>query len=680
MKRSGIVLFGLALLAASVGAPAAKRGTADGDWHTGPFFDPAYIKHWGYGDHSNGLATFSADPKVTCKGKPVIREDATNAGDNWAYFPNTGDMDLDLTNTRAFQFSFKVATGDGTPWQWSRDDVWVYFVDMSGRRAFFDGAQHRISEALKDWVDVTVPVASRVVMDSEKCGFRPAIDEDFDWTHVAWVEIHVAFGGDKSGKSIRWFSGAEFVANQPVTWWLTTLDQPDLTPTYAERIPRYNRYLPSEPIPGYNIPELVGERAKEKHWPDPGEEVTWLVHVKNAGFKRSPGTDFVCRIDTDIVLTDKVPSLDPGQEIIVKVPWAWKQGPYEFEAAVDTKHKLSEITKKNNTLTFRTDAYTLDAVCEKSIVEPLNHIANWYNSFCFENWMTGATVDKLNGLFRHSKYDFATNGAEVSVRLDKIFLVDEIPDDGAKIVEIHKGLLDGKGLDAFDGTWHYPYRALGEWIGLARDFDWALNHELSHQLGLIDDYNLDLGSDKNKVNGKPYAHGPGGMMGGGLIGDNKFPAYADMDIAGLNFTKGQRRGYFGEYLYMVPTKNTLILSAEGKPLAEADVEIYKKTWNREDDSQVMQGPAWQVGKTDENGRFVLENKPVPKEMTTATGCNLHPNPFGYPEVVGRDGLLLVRGKMGDRWYYEFVDIGRFLCEYARGHQNDAYYTLELKAE
>jgi hypothetical protein len=173
----------------------------------------------------------------------------------------------------------------------------------------------------------------------------------------------------------------------------------------AEHVPQYRRYLPCEPDPKHNIPKLVGKAAAEQHWPAPGEKVTYLVYVKNAGFARSEKTDFVCTIGGKVVKTAKIPALVPKQEMQVEVTWNWKQGPYEFTAKADTRNKMCEISKKNNTLSFKTDAYALVAVCEKGIVEPIEQVNNWYGSFCFEDWVLHANpfgypdVVGRNGLF-----------------------------------------------------------------------------------------------------------------------------------------------------------------------------------------------------------------------------------------------------------------------------------------
>ena len=276
----------------------------------------------------------------------------------------------------------------------------------------------------------------------------------------------------------------------------------------------------------------------------------------------------------------------------------------------------------------------------------------------------------MNRMFRRCRYDFAPNGAEISVRLGGILLVDRLTDSAGESID--KTL----NLGIYDGTWHYDLRALDEWRDLANDFDWALVHELTHQLGIIDNYRYDLGADKNLVNHKVYDRGPGGIMGGGRIGNNEYPAYADIDIAGLNLTRGHRRGFYGEYLYCIPAENTLLVSLQGKPLADHELEIYQTDMRTER----MDKPAVFTGKTGAKGEFRLPNRAVPKTFTTATGCTLHPNPFGYPDVVGRNGLFLIRTQVEGQWYYGFIDIGHFVVEYARGHKDLAIYPIALLPE
>jgi len=158
-----------------------------------------------------------------------------------------------------------------------------------------------------------------------------------------------------------------------------------------------------------------------------------------------------------------------------------------------------------------------------------------------------------------------------------------------------------------------------------------------------------------------------------------------MDIAGYEATYGCRRGYFGEYLWNVPDKNTVQLLIGSEPLRSAEIAVYQKKWDEghgrdtTGNGTIPNAPIMQ-GKSDDQGRYEFENRPVLKEYTTDTGCTLKPNPFGYIDVVGRNGVLMLRANVAGKWYYGFMDIGQFNVEFARGHKDHGQYTLELKPE
>jgi len=112
-----------------------------------------------------------------------------------------------------------------------------------------------------------------------------------------------------------------------------------------------------------------------------------------------------------------------------------------------------------------------------------------------------------------------------------------------------------------------------------------------------------------------------------------------MDIAGFEATYGKRRGYFGEYLWCAPDKNTVRLILNDKPVASTEISVYQKKWDEgwgrdgTGNGTIPNKPIM-TGKTDAEGRYTFENRPVLKEYTTDTGCTLKPNPFGYIDVVG----------------------------------------------
>jgi hypothetical protein len=678
---TALILIG-SLVAIVGSGKAATRGISKGDWNTDEFSEPAYASRWGYGSTDQGsVITVTADASRAKTDKSSIKLDTTGGQDTWAYFPNTKDMDLDTSACTAFEFFLRSEKTEefGT-------DAKVVFKDMAGNAARFEGSKLlRMRDAAKGWVSFAVPVsasaqplieesARKAWLDKTKTGVVPpewitTVDPGFDWKHIASFEIHTIGG---SGYRV-WYDDVHFVSvtePSPLTWWLSSLDKPDLSVTWAEQLPHYKRYRPGD----YSNPSQ--NDVKSKHWPDEGEDVKYVVHIRNVGFLKSAATDFSCSIDGKVTKTDRVPELAPQQEITVEVPWKWKQGPYKFEGRVDTEGKMDEISKKNNVLAFNTDAYTLYAICETGMTKQVDAVNNSYGSFSYEDWLRGSTVDTMNWLIMKSTYDFAPQGAKVRVRVGKVYVVDQATDQYREREE----------LTDYDGGWVYGSKGAMEYCDLANTFMWALNHELSHQIGIIDDYQFNLEPFNNKINGKGYnqeaTFGMGGIMVGGSIGSNTPPAYADIDVVGMNATYGKRRGYFGEYLYNLPEKNTLVLMLDGKPASDVDVSVYQK---REDNGLVEGDPVY-TGKTDSEGRFPLANRSGKGEekyseqgFTTITGCVMKANPFGHINITGFNGVFLVRAEVDGKWYYGFTDIGRFAVEKARGHE-DATYKIELKPD
>ena len=637
--------------------------------HTGEFTEPALAERWGYGatdqEHPNKIV---ADQETKHAGEGAIKLDTGSGFDTWLYFPNTKDLDLDATKCSALDFWMYTRNKNG----WG-GDPWVILRDREARAAQYNGTQQRLPQTLKEWVHFVVPVGPGAAERVEKQGWKLVLEPGFDWQHVAAVEFHADTGG--YGFEM-WVDDVRFVppdATEPVPWRLTSLERPDLTVTWAEQVPPCHRYIVDYTNPW---PLVKDEDKKLKRWPAAGESVVYKVHVRNVGRVKSDATDLVCTVDGQpLSHKTEVKALDPQEELIVDVPWQWQSGAHQFEARVDTKDKLDEISKKNNLLAFQTDAYTLRATVEKGCYDKVSQVNNRLGSFSFEDWLRANTVDHMNWMFRNSTYDFAPQGTKARVRIGTIVYVDKLNDDARKLVPV----------DATDGGWDYPEGSYIEYCNLANTYMWALCHELTHQVGVIDNYQMDLPAQNNAVNGKPFTQPDGGSMGGGRTNGRGGTHLADMDIAGLNATYGHRRGFFGEYLYQVPERNTLTLLVDGKPAANVEVKVYQKKWDEgagrdgTGNGTIPNTPIM-TGRADAAGKYTPENRPVLHEFTTETGCTLHPNPFGHIDVVGRNGVLMYRVSVGDKWYYAFMDIGQFNVEYAHSHTKDAQYEVKLQPE
>ena len=114
---------------------------------------------------------------------------------------------------------------------------------------------------------------------------------------------------------------------------------------------------------------------------------------------------------------------------------------------------------------------------------------------------------------------------------------------------------------------------------------------------------------------------------------------------------GQRRGYFGEYLWDMPAEVWVkVVDRAGQPLSNVTVTAYQTKFNIVDAA-----PAFQ-GQTDYSGVYRLPNRPVTMPLTTATDHTLRPNPFGTIDVVGRNAQLLLHLSKGGEDFFSWLPI------------------------
>lgn len=110
------------------------------------------------------------------------------------------------------------------------------------------------------------------------------------------------------------------------------------------------------------------------------------------------------------------------------------------------------------------------------------------------------------------------------------------------------------------------------------DVSGSLLHELTHQLGMIDLYNLDVSLEVPQVldrHGRPVQMEYWtSFLFPGLMNDPGIdpPIYDEHTSLALNINKGYRRGYYGEYLYDIPEQSRLrVMDNEGHPASGVTV-------------------------------------------------------------------------------------------------------------
>ncbi len=436
---------------------------------------------------------------------------------------------------------------------------------------------------------------------------------------------------------------------------------PDLSVQWIERTPRYHRYCIDY---SRGLPELCAGTEDEPRFPEPGEIVTWTAHIANQGRIASPAVPAVWQVDGQAALSQPLPALGPGVTATLAFTMPWPAAPLSVTLHLDPAAALGEVTRANNMHGARSDALYLEVLVHPLVDAAFGRRPNLAGSWGFADWMQ-AQVQAMNANLAASAYPSAPQGAADRVRIDRIVVTEDV--GGSAVL----GALD------YDGRWTFRVEpddpdtpqdeaalsAEAYAAAFAAQIDWGLIHELTHQIGAIDLYQLNVaGSFQNQVldgDGRPLLMGfqwpRPDLMGGGDLGDYPWQRYSEHTVLALQSNAGQRRGYYGEYLFDLPAQaSLLVLDNRGQPLPNAQVAAYQS-----DLGTVRSQAAWS-GITGSDGRLALPARAVPfGGLTTATGHTLAPNPFGAVDVVGWNGQLLLGISRDGQHFYTWWPITDF---------------------
>lgn len=435
-----------------------------------------------------------------------------------------------------------------------------------------------------------------------------------------------------------------FVAIAALAIWVgPVLADVDLDVVFIERDPLYWRYDIVYYPPGYNPHERPGTEDR-KQWPDPGETVTFTAHVINKGDSASGAFGWRWIFDGQVVDSGQEPNLSAGAEFTAAYDWAWETewDDHTIAFEVDYDNAIAESCEANNTVEDPTNALSFKFHVEQTTYDWFNQHTNGMGSESWEDWGQ-LQVSFLNGLMADAEHPLTPEGALERVRLDE--------------VEVHPdGTLPDWGTHApddwnWDGRWGFTKELIDE--GFYEEHpeyltgpEWSLMHELGHQLGLIDLYQLDIwdvGTDvyPGEINFSCSRQGALMHTVGRYICDHTARA--------LNRNLHKRRGYFGDYLFDIPEQNHLrILDGNRDPIDSAEVWV----WQAQE--RYIYNPPDYHGFTDGNGLF-----------------ELGPEPFGDIHVVGVNSVCLVKVEAYGQTDYEWYEILQFNLAYWGG-QTDRF--------
>ena len=585
-------------------------------------------------DDGSSTFTLADDPVTKRVGATSVRWQTGAPFLAFVQYPDTRNASWDLRgNTHLeLQVLAQNPNPNGFQGQWpvvrlgDRDGAWFQYAP----------SVDYLNQARTGWITLRIPLGGDAIWTVTQKG-TPSL------ARIDWLELQ----GDTwdSGFTL-WLDGLAFVPAGVARPFAPSLDAPDLDVGYVERLPRYLRYSVAYPA---GVPTLVPGTESEKRWPAPSENVTFRAHLRNPGRRASGPIAFAWSVDGQPKQTGTLSSLPPGGAATHDFVWSWQGGRHLLRFAATPVWNVAQVATANDALELASDALTFGFTIEQSVFARLDATPNRYGSFSATGWLQ-AQLAHMTELFTTSTYSpVAPNGALQRVRIDKLTLVPDgtlgsFPPEDREV----------------DGQWGFPVRTLAEYMNHATLANQPLLHELSHQLGLVDLYQLNLAPANNLVNGKEFYQADGGLMGGGSIAPHSGGTYyASHDVFGLNVTLGSRRGYYGEYFFALPQTCVLALADLAGPLPNTNVRIYQTQMNLLDATPEI------TGTTDANGELTLPNRTCPT-ATTATGLTLRPNPFATIDVVGRNGLFLVEALTASGSKYAFLPITDLNLAWASG--------------
>jgi hypothetical protein len=453
---------------------------------------------------------------------------------------------------------------------------------------------------------------------------------------------------------------------------------PDLTVAYVERVPRDPSWQ-GHVITEDGLCRLDTDAGGGSWHPAAGAEVTFTIHVLNAGFADSAPVRCRVSIDGAELGSADVPALPPRGEHPVAVTWRWQDGAHRLQAELDPDGKTPEIARWNNRFVEPVQALAVAVVVAKDRYEAFQRNRNVVDTFSFEDWVQ-YQLRSINALFGASVYPSAPQGAMERVRCDRILVVDD-PYDRQQRVSCEAtlrrdGRADGLAEYAALLVWGKPWEGeLLEMIALR--VDWAQARELARQLGLIEWTTIDTRIEQCMVLDSRGRY----AQRCHLFPDRATLLYAvggfpldEVSVGSLNQTLGRPRGFRGDFLYQLPGKVVVeVLSNGGLPLAGIQVDVFQLMSEGEFAGTISgagRGDPLYSAETDQQGRVALMDMSTPANKTPG-GYELRPNPFGKIATDGSNGLLLLRLRQDKAEEYYFLRLYDCNIAYLRG-QHDEY--------
>lgn len=425
---------------------------------------------------------------------------------------------------------------------------------------------------------------------------------------------------------------------------------PDLTVVYVERLPRATSWHGNVSMrTGVPTPTVDGSAVSSR--PTPGQNVTFRVHVLNAG--NQPSSPVACDAAIDgksLGQSVKLPAIEAGGMHVAEFTWQWSDDASTLEIDIDKGGAQAEWLRWNNHFVEPIQALSVVVAVPRRRYEAFRQSPNLVDSFCFEDYAQ-YHVRSFNGLLAASKHDTSPGGVLERLRLDRVVVVDDDVGDGT----LRKQFANGRGLAEYDAL-----VVMGD-TGQAGDrnpleglrIDWSAMQRLGLELGLVDTSVFQTRLRECGVYdkfGRPaiVQHVPTDTNSI-MFAPGPTPLTA-VEAAYLNRVRGMPRGLSGTYLNQVPERVVIdVVGANGAPIPGVSIDVFQLSTD-DQGNRTIAGPSgtdpWVATATDESGRAQLPNRPC-ASGETPDGYSIRANPFGEIRPDGSNGLLLLRLRQGD---------------------------------
>ncbi|HEY3782340.1 MAG TPA: hypothetical protein VGL56_14755 [Fimbriimonadaceae bacterium] len=477
---------------------------------------------------------------------------------------------------------------------------------------------------------------------------------------------------------------------------------PNLTITYIERKPEYERYeneigFTTQNQDGAPVPVLDHpQNALSKKWPTEGEDLIYVAHVKNVGDAPAQGFSATW-MDNEKPETpvDSAQSLKPGEETTLgfHLPYKNTVSNHRLQpVALLIEPKGTDAGTGNKYLEINQSALNIGVYVEKSFYDTISGQENAYGSHSFEDWIQGQVWLMGHVYFPYSRFSFAPDGVAETLRIQRINVVPDGTLQGPKNLPNGKPDLNYDVELGFKAT-----DAAG--MNDIKNGDLALMKNLGFQLGMVDFSKacfpsgdpqlMALAGNGSAPTGTEDMY-PDFMGGGDTRDDARLPPsiplpyqpYVDeviqqTDLRGTDLLSaanaaelvtdlGKRRGFQGEALYDTPPITALsVVDYNGQKIRGADLTFY----------QMVNGgfPATAKAikaKSNDDGLVNLTKRDVLAGSgdKVATGHELIPNPFGRIDYRGLNDTFLVKVEVNGVTEWGSLKLWQLTDSYHRGQK------------